>query len=347
MGNADVAARHQGYADWCLVQDALAQRVSPQRHAAAGSAWTLWKTFCTGLGIDPLALGTHDPIPLLQLFAHRYRMGGLAPGRRSVRTRTVEDALRAVGQTYAGMGALDPRLNRHGELDFRLTALLQAWKRDDDPPTRVKPLPIAVVSHVWDIAQGEGTPKAHAAAACLVIGFYFLLRPGEYLGPPRAAVFRLCDIQFWIGSRALAQASCPAADLLAATFVALTFTQQKNGVRNETIGHGRSGHPHLCPVLCLASRVLALRDQGAAPTQTLNAFRTSPNAPFRFITPASITARIRAVLHLHPDPAYTFEDVSVPWHFYAPALTVIASDSSGAGAPTKCTDTYTCRRSPS
>ena len=46
-----------------------------------------------------------------------------APGRRPVRTRTVEDALRAVGQTYAGMGTADPRMNRHGEVDFRITSL--------------------------------------------------------------------------------------------------------------------------------------------------------------------------------------------------------------------------------
>ena len=96
-----------------------------------------------------------------------------------------------------------------------------------------------------------------------------------------------------------ADTSCPDADLLAATFMNLTFTQQKNGVRNETIGHGRSGHPSLCLVQCLASRVLALRNQGAAPTQTLNAFRPSPDAPFRFITPASIAARFRSVLHLY------------------------------------------------
>ncbi|KAI2502318.1 hypothetical protein MHU86_12122 [Fragilaria crotonensis] len=154
-------------------------------------------------------------------------------------------------------------------------------------------------------------PPHCAAAQCLVFGFFFLLRPGEYLGLPRPALFRLCDVQFWIGSRALAHATCPDADLLASTFVALTFTQQKNGVRNETIGHGRSGHPHLCPVLALASRVIALRACGAAPDTTLNAFRPRPDAPFHFVTATSLTSRIRAALILHPDPAYTLPDVSV------------------------------------
>ena len=36
-------------------------------------------------------------------------------------------------------------------------------------------------------------------------------------------------------------------DLAAATFVILTFTNQKNGMRGEKIGHGATGDPLLCP----------------------------------------------------------------------------------------------------
>jgi hypothetical protein len=213
------------------------------------------------------------------------------------------------------MGAVDPRLNRHGKLDIRLTSLGRAWQKEDPPPNRVKPLPLAVVAQVWAMALGKASPQATAAATCLIHGFYFLLRPGEYLGTPHQAtgspLFRMRDVQFWIGSRALDHSACSDDDLLAATFVTLTFTEQKNGVRNETIGHGRSGHLHLCPVVALATRFIALRAQGATLDASLNAFRPSPNASFQHISAAHITSRIRAVLHLHPDPAYTVSDVSV------------------------------------
>ena len=43
-----------------------------------------------------------------------------------MRSRTVEDTVRAVGQAYAGVGTSDPRMNAHGTLDFRLTFLYQA-----------------------------------------------------------------------------------------------------------------------------------------------------------------------------------------------------------------------------
>ena len=87
-----------------------------------------------------------------------------------------------------------------------------------------------MVAQVWALAQGESTPLAHATASCLITGFFFLLRPGKYLGNPTrrgAHMFRMQDVQFWIGSRALNLFTCPEADLQAATFVTLTFMQQK------------------------------------------------------------------------------------------------------------------------
>ena len=113
---------------------------------------------------------------------------------------------------------------------------------------------------VVTLANQDPRPFSHAVSQCLVFGFYFLLRPGEYLGIPNDTLdtlFRLKDLQFWIGARALDTMTCPIAGLQAATFATLTFTRQKNGLRNETIGHGRSGHAHLCPVLALIARAVA------------------------------------------------------------------------------------------
>ena len=221
------------------------------------------------------------------------------------------DAVRAVGQAYARMGTPDPRLDRHGQLDFRLSTLYRAWLAADDPPSRVKPLPLSLVAQVCRLAALDNTVHAGAASDCLIAAFYFLLRPGEYLGTPRPTQFRLGDVRFWIGSRALDHFACPIADLLASTFVTLTFNRQKNGVRNETVGHGRSGHASLCPVCALAHRVIALRTQQAVSDTPLNAVRANPTDPWSYVLASDLTARLRAALHLHPDPAYSPADVSI------------------------------------
>ena len=42
--------------------------------------------------LDARSLSCDQIVPLLQLFAQRYRTGTLAPGRQPGRSRTVEDA---------------------------------------------------------------------------------------------------------------------------------------------------------------------------------------------------------------------------------------------------------------
>ncbi|KAI2493227.1 hypothetical protein MHU86_21301 [Fragilaria crotonensis] len=188
-----------------------------------------------------------------------------------------------------------------------------AWKKADPPPTRVKPLPLQVVHGASQLALLSGTPLALAAADCMVVAFYFLLRPGEYAGAPKTDaddLFRLQDLGLWIGGRKLDVPTCPLADLTAATFATLTFTSQKNGVRGETVGHGRSGHPTLCPVLRLASRALHLRQHNALPTTPLNASRTSPTSCWQYVPPSCITALLRSAVALSPGLGFSAKDVS-------------------------------------
>jgi hypothetical protein len=217
-----------------------------------------------------------------------------------------------VGQAFAGLGAADPRLNRFGDIDFRLTSLLHAWKKADAPPTRIKPLPLQLVHSAVRLARAAGTALALSAADCLVMGFYFLLRPGEYTGAPRHQcddLFRLQDVGLWIGARKLDGLTCPLSDLLSTTFATLTFTSQKNGVRGETIGHSRSGHTSLCPVLCIVARVHYLRLHGAVPTTALNAV-VSADGSWSHLLPSHITFYLRGAVRLSPDLGFTTSDVS-------------------------------------
>ena len=107
-------------ADLGLLRAAFDAGVVPSRARSQDSAWAIWSNFCHAIGTDPTLADVDDPVLLLQIFAQRYQDGRIAPRHNPVRSRTVEDALRAVGQGFARVGAPDPRLNEFGKIDFHL-----------------------------------------------------------------------------------------------------------------------------------------------------------------------------------------------------------------------------------
>ena len=125
-----------------------------------------------------------DPVPILQVFAQRYRDGRIVPGNKSVRSRTAEDAIRSVGQMYSRVGTADPRTDPiTGKVDFRIGRQLRAYKKADPAPSRVKPVPITIV--IQCLVHAFATPALshrQVLANMICLGFYFCLRPGEYTG---------------------------------------------------------------------------------------------------------------------------------------------------------------------
>jgi len=183
----------------------------------------------------------------------------------------VENALRAVGQTIAALGSPDPRIQPSGKLDLRLQRLLKAYNKEDDPPSRVKPIPLPVIHHAITICQLQNSAKSLAIADMLLLGFFFLLRPGEYAhsSSPESTPFRLQDVHLFRNHQRLGYATAPVTHLQTATAVALEFTSQKNGVRGELVGLRRSNHPTLCPVVAIINRLLHHRLHGAPPDMHL------------------------------------------------------------------------------
>jgi hypothetical protein len=154
------------------------------------------------------------------------------------------------------------------------------------------------------------TTWSQAVCDISLVGFFFLCRPGEYTFPSdkdtRSSPFRLEDVMFYDGARQLPASSSSILDITHATSVYLTFTDQKNGVRGERVGHCRSGAPFACPVLALIRRVLHLRSHHAPATTPLYMVRQSDSwLPIRS---HSITQSLRAAatatassLNLNPD----------------------------------------------
>ena len=259
----DPAARLRFRDHLRTVAETVSKGVCSGRARASVGMWDKWIAFCDDLGLDPFLETIQDKIPFLQVFIHRVRVGELSASGDQVKSRSTEDYLRAVAQTFLAVGAKDPRLNGALKTDFRISRMLAAWKKEDPPANRVKPIPIAVIKHIARIAQGlpagPAGDKLRAAADMIIIAFFFLLRPGEYTDAASDTTpFTLGNVQMFIGCARLDIMTVAERVLDQARSASLTFTTQKNGVENEVIKQGLSGDPYVCCVRAIKRRVCHL-----------------------------------------------------------------------------------------
>ena len=109
------------------------------------TAWRQWDSFCRWIHISPDLHVIKDLVPFLQIFAQKVKTGVLALKKKAIQKRSVEQCIRSVGQIFAVVGAPDPRFNRVGSINFCLVRQLVAYKREDPPTSRFRPLPISVL----------------------------------------------------------------------------------------------------------------------------------------------------------------------------------------------------------
>ena len=147
--------------------------------------------------------------------------------------------------------------------------------KEDDPSCRSYPVNIPILRGLFNILDTEdatyGTLNRHVQLIT-VVAFYWLLRPAEYLHSPdaesRSQAFRLQDVTFTIRGTVhnAASPTCPLndeRDIADITFASLRFSDQKNAVRGEQVGHRANTDPHLCPAKSLGRLVLHLRHHNA------------------------------------------------------------------------------------
>lgn len=114
MANCDPEARTRAADDLRTIAHDVALGICSSRQAAQRSTFNIWTTFCDSLSMDPTLAAYPDPVPAIQLFAHRYRAGELSPSRTPVRGRTVGDAVRAIGQNWPAWDSRTPASLRLG-----------------------------------------------------------------------------------------------------------------------------------------------------------------------------------------------------------------------------------------
>ena len=165
MATMPASARDALRTDISLVQAEARLGVVPSRATAADKTWDIWTRFCLQLDQDPLLSQISDKVQLVQVFARRLRDGRCSKSGQPLRAGTVADACTTVGQTFAMLGAPDPRKDHTGGIDFRLRRQLRHYGKQDPPSTRTTPVPIPVLIHavksVYDAAAWRGFLLGH------------------------------------------------------------------------------------------------------------------------------------------------------------------------------------------
>lgn len=210
------------------------------------------------------------------------------------------------------LGAPDPRrLTQGGPIDTRLARQLRGYTKQDPPPARVKPIPVPVLRLACQLAEAVNSEESLAAVDMIWLAFFFLLRPGEYTTPAEEShPFRIEDIRLWNNEAFIPHlTTATEADISSATFVALVFTTQKNGVKGETIGHARSNDPEACPVRAVIRRLLYLRSLGVPSDTFLCAYQH--RSQIKLLGSKTITDFLRqATVILGPSLGFLPSDVS-------------------------------------
>jgi hypothetical protein len=240
---------------------------------AAHTYWHQWLQFCQQYELAPYLSQGSNAIGWLQIFAQRVRDGRLSASHHNVRAGTVADANAFVASAHTMAGLPDPRLILGSHtIDPRLARLVRAYRKLDPAPDRVQQIPLDVLRQACAIAQSAADPTSLAAADLIWTAFFFLLRPGEYTDNADGAhPFTLADVRLWVGTTQIDPLTASLDSLSSATFVALVFSDQKNSVRGEVIGHGLSQHQVACPVKAIVRRLEHLRSHNATATTPLSA----------------------------------------------------------------------------
>ncbi|HEY9815756.1 MAG TPA: hypothetical protein V6D20_08150 [Candidatus Obscuribacterales bacterium] len=145
-------------------------------------------------------------------------------------------------------------------------------------------VPVTLPEHLLNSARANPRlgAKQKATADLVNIAFYYLLRVGEYAyttNPKkrRTTPFQTRNVTFWNAQGHIIPNNSPLPSLLTATEATLTITNQKNGIKGQTI------HQHCTldinsPVKSLARRVHHILSNGGHPTSYIFDYYTRPGS---------------------------------------------------------------------
>ena len=120
MATVDTVSQTRFWGSFNASTEDIQEGLSVGQATASDGHWIKWAYFCARLSLDPLLVAYKYPVPILNAFARDYSTGNIDPNRRAVRSRTVDDSVRLIGQAIAVLGAKDPQMTTTVNINGRL-----------------------------------------------------------------------------------------------------------------------------------------------------------------------------------------------------------------------------------
>ena len=236
--------------------------------------WKAWCSYANSVEVDPL-LATTEPVirdMVLTAFAARVRQGYYGRGDQ-IKVQSVTDAMAAISKTIELAGYKSPVYRADNKYNLSIERAVKGWWREDHLAIPQLAVPVTVPLQMAEAAYRNGSAFLKAIADLALIGFFYLLRVGEYTRPrvvtrngkkvsaTRTKQFKVKDVGFFKDGVILPRRS-PLPILVTADQCTLKITNQKNGRMGETISHETVQDAIHGPVTAVARRVHHILSNG-------------------------------------------------------------------------------------
>jgi hypothetical protein len=217
---------------------------------------------------------------VLTAFAARVRQGYYGNGN-TIKVQSVTDAMAAISKTIELAGYRSPVYRADNKYNLSIERAVEGWRRDDPLAIPQLAVPVTVPLQMAEEAYLTGTALHQTIADLALLGFFYLLRVGEYTRPrvvtrngktvsaTRTKQFRVKDVGFFKNGVILPRRS-RLDILITADQGTLKITNQKNGRMGETITHETVKDAVHGPVTALARRVHHILSNGGTEDSLLS-----------------------------------------------------------------------------
>ena len=313
MGRIPLSTKVNFTRDVIAAGHAIDSGVVAQTTRTREKYWRHWCRYAAAIEINPLLQET-DPLirdVVLTAFAARVRTGHYGRGRQ-ITVQGVTDALAAISKTIELAGLKSPVYRYFNKYNLQIERCVEGMRREDPPAVPQLALPVAVPTHMAVAAQNSDSHEEQAIGDLSLVGFYYLLRVGEYtrtrftkingrrVRATRTVQFCVKDVGFFKDNKILPRRST-LRNLLLADQATLKITNQKNGRMGETITHETIQNESHGPVTALARRVHHILDNGGN-EETLLCDYLDDDGNWTSVTASQMRSAVRAsvkTLELH------------------------------------------------